>query len=60
MIDSKIDDLLEELHRTLKDSRTIMLKLKDVTSENNWELWTQWEETLMKMLNCIDNTRKVG
>ena len=60
MIDSKIDDLLEELHRTLKDSRTIMLKLKDVTSENNWELWTQWEETLMKMLNCIDHTRKVG
>jgi len=50
----KIPDLLADLRVTLESSRATMRKLRDVMSESNWELWTQWEETLMRMVACID------
>jgi hypothetical protein len=30
------------------------LELRDASSDDNWELWTQWEETLMRMVGIID------
>ncbi len=52
--DPKIPALLAGLRGTLEASRATMRELRDITAESNWELWTQWEETLMRMVACID------
>jgi hypothetical protein len=53
-----IVDMLADLRGTLESSRATMRELRDATAESNWELWTQWEETLMRMVACIDKSEK--
>lgn len=50
--------LMANLRENLRLSREVVLRLRDITPESNWELWTQWEERLARMIAKIDRTTK--